>query len=214
MATLTPTPRYWPSLGGKCEPEVEQSVRLLFNAVNDHENAIINLKAQMTTAPATSTSTNTSETIAVAEPASTSTASITLGGVNNQTGTSYQLVPTDNGGIVTLANAGAVALALNSTLASGYFGSVENIGPGTATLTPTNGDVNGSASLTLVASQGCFLYFDGLNWWAMTSPAPTTPTGLSVTITTAALGPMGSEGSMTFTNGLLTAQTPATDGPP
>jgi hypothetical protein len=48
----------------------------------------------------------------------------------------------------------------------------------------------------------------------MTSPAPTTPTGLSVTITTAALGPMGSEGSMTFTNGLLTAQTPATDGPP
>lgn len=34
--------------------------------------------------------------------------------------------------------------------------------------------------------------------------------GLSVTITTAALTGTGTQGSMTFTNGLLTAQTPAT----
>lgn len=34
--------------------------------------------------------------------------------------------------------------------------------------------------------------------------------GLSVTITTAQLTPTGTQGSMTFTNGLLTAQTPAT----
>jgi hypothetical protein len=34
--------------------------------------------------------------------------------------------------------------------------------------------------------------------------------GLSVTITTAALTPGGTQGSMTFTNGILTAQTPAT----
>jgi hypothetical protein len=37
-----------------------------------------------------------------------------------------------------------------------------------------------------------------------------TPTGLSVTIVTAALTGLGSQGSMTFTNGILTAQTPAT----
>jgi hypothetical protein len=35
-------------------------------------------------------------------------------------------------------------------------------------------------------------------------------TGLSVTITTAALTGGGSQGSMTFTKGVLTAQTPAT----
>jgi hypothetical protein len=34
--------------------------------------------------------------------------------------------------------------------------------------------------------------------------------GLSVTITTAMLTPTGTEGSLTFTNGILTAQTPAT----
>ena len=36
------------------------------------------------------------------------------------------------------------------------------------------------------------------------------PTGLSVTITTAKLTSGGTNGSMTFTNGVLTAQTPAT----
>jgi len=37
-----------------------------------------------------------------------------------------------------------------------------------------------------------------------------TPTGLSVTITTAKLTSGGTNGSMTFTNGILTAQTQAT----
>jgi len=36
------------------------------------------------------------------------------------------------------------------------------------------------------------------------------PTGLSVTITTAQLTPTGTQGSQTFTNGVLTAQVPAT----
>src|SRR6185312_15232068 len=37
-----------------------------------------------------------------------------------------------------------------------------------------------------------------------------TPAGISATITTAALTGTGTQGSMTFTNGILTAQTPAT----
>ena len=37
-----------------------------------------------------------------------------------------------------------------------------------------------------------------------------TPTGLSVTITTAKLTPTGTNGSMTFTNGILTSQTQST----
>ena len=37
-----------------------------------------------------------------------------------------------------------------------------------------------------------------------------TPAGISVTITTAALTTLGTQGSQTFTNGILTAQTPAT----
>jgi len=36
------------------------------------------------------------------------------------------------------------------------------------------------------------------------------PTGITVTITTAKLTALGTNGSMTFTNGILTAQTPAT----
>jgi hypothetical protein len=37
-----------------------------------------------------------------------------------------------------------------------------------------------------------------------------TPTGVSATITTAKLTTLGTNGSMTFTNGILTSQTPAT----
>jgi hypothetical protein len=40
--------------------------------------------------------------------------------------------------------------------------------------------------------------------------APITPAGLTVVIVTAKLTGGGANGSMTFTNGVLTAQTPAT----
>lgn len=42
------------------------------------------------------------------------------------------------------------------------------------------------------------------------TPTQLPPSGISVTIITAALTPLGTQGSMTFTNGLLTTQTPAT----
>ena len=92
-----------------------------------------------------------------------------LGGVNNQTGTAYTLLPTDNGSIVTLNNGSAVTVRLNSGVSAGFFGALENIGAGTVTATPSTGTVNGAASITLATNQGSFLFFDGVNWWAVTS---------------------------------------------
>ena len=48
MATTPNQPAYWPNLGGKCEPEVEQGIRLLYNGINDHETAITNLNTKVT----------------------------------------------------------------------------------------------------------------------------------------------------------------------
>ena len=56
-------------------------------------------------------------------------------------------------------------------------------------------DISGLAT---VAHTGAYLDLSG------------TPTGLSVTITTAKLTTLGTNGSMTFTNGILTSQTQAT----
>ena len=50
--------------------------------------------------------------------------------------------------------------------------------------------------------------FSDISGQITTSQLPAS--GLSVTITTAQLTPTGAQGSMTFTSGILTAQTPAT----
>ena len=98
--------------------------------------------------------------------------------------------------------------------------------------------VNGASSLTMASGQGCTVYFADGNWLAFVGAqiipvVPNTiavvagkyltgynsgtgnfsvnsPAGISATITTAALTGGGTQGSQTFVNGLLTAQTPAT----
>jgi len=49
-----------------------------------------------------------------------------------------------------------------------------------------------------------------INFSGLSSNREASLPGLSVTITTAKLTPAGANGSMTFTNGILTAQTQAT----
>src|SRR5882757_5608847 len=48
MAT-TPAipPAYWPNTDGKAEPEVSRALRLVYDSLNDHNNAISELKSQM-----------------------------------------------------------------------------------------------------------------------------------------------------------------------
>lgn len=67
---------------------------------------------------------------------------------------------------------------------------------------PAFTDISGTATAAQVPA------LSALNGQITTSQLPAS--GLSVTITTAKLTGLGSNGSMTFTNGILTAQTPAT----
>jgi hypothetical protein len=175
--TMPVLPKYWPSLGGKCEPEVEQAIRLLYNGQNDHEQAITNLNAK--TVPTTATTTTTvkassttiTEPVASAPTSPTGGSTQTLGGISNQTGTSYALLLTDNGGLVTFNNAAAVACGLPTTFPTPFFTALENLGAGTVTVTPVTGLVNGAANIALATNQSCIVFFDGVNWWATTAPA-------------------------------------------
>ncbi len=51
--TLKPPPKWWPTLadkvelGAKIPPEADQNFRLLFNAINDHGDAVVELKNQL-----------------------------------------------------------------------------------------------------------------------------------------------------------------------
>lgn len=246
-----------PDLKGKIHPAAEQAIGLLFDAIQDHDTAIVAQNALITT------SATTPATVVPSTPSSPS--SSTLGLVNVQTGTTYATQVTDNGGLLVLNNAAPVAVTLTATVQAPWFMSVVNLGSANAVFTPSSGMINNVSTLTLGPNGGAFIYFDGTSFWAPFIPiVPATKTlvanqwlvsydattglfvssqpsfanisgtataaqvpalsaltgqittgqlpasGLSATITTAALTTGGTQGSMTFLNGLLTAQTPAT----
>ncbi len=246
MSTPPLQQRYPFDLGGKVHPDVEAAIRYSFSGLLDLNEALrvttANISKLQTTAAAATTPTPASSSSTVFTSGVTSFNTQTgaviyfppLGTVSNQSGlTTYTIAGTDAGALIVLDDASAIAVTL-STMSPPWFCFVFNSGVGTATLTPSTGTVNGNATLTLATGQGAIVFFDGTNWWAVTTPlAPNTiapvagefltgydastgifsqaaPTGLSVTITTAKLTTGGTEGSQVFTNGILTAQTPAT----
>jgi len=108
-------------------------------------------------------------------------------------------------GTMATQNANSVAITGGSingttigatTQSTGKFTSLE--ATGTTTLGTLNGYLKGTSGVVSASSTIPYSDITG------------TPTGLSVTITTAKLTTLGTNGSMTFTNGILTSQTQAT----
>lgn len=91
------------------------------------------------------------------------------GGVNLQSGTSYDVVAGDDKKLVSFNNAsGAVAnLPAASSLGSSFACAIENRGTGTLSLVPASGTIDGSPSFQLAQNQGCFVYSDGSNWYTL-----------------------------------------------
>lgn len=91
--------------------------------------------------------------------------------INAQTGVSYTVAATDRSKLVTLNNAGAVAVTLPVATGAGFpFGwstFMENIGAGTVTITPTTSTIDGAASLTLTTDQGILIVSDGTNYFTV-----------------------------------------------
>lgn len=88
--------------------------------------------------------------------------------INAQTGTSYAIQTSDACKLITLNNAAPVAvsiLAATGGFSGGFSTELENLGAGTATLTPAAGTlVNGQATLTLAQNTGCAINSDGTNY--------------------------------------------------
>lgn len=87
-------------------------------------------------------------------------------GVNPQTGTTYNVVASDYGQLVTLTNAAPVAVALPQ--ATGAFSTfniyVSNLGAGLVTITPVTSTINGGSTFTLTQNQAVWIISDGTNW--------------------------------------------------
>lgn len=73
--------------------------------------------------------------------------------INTQTGTSYTLLSTDQGKIVTLNNASAIAVTVPSGLGAGFQCTIIQLGAGQATMTGSGATVSNRSSVTKTAGQ-------------------------------------------------------------
>lgn len=92
---------------------------------------------------------------------------ITAGGkVNAQTGTTYTVKGGDCGNLVTLNNAGAITVTIPVATSMPPICVVgfQDLGAGTATLTPTTSTINGNATQALNTGQGIEVWSDGTNY--------------------------------------------------
>jgi len=122
---------------------------------------------------------------------------------------------------------GAVVLAGTLVIANGGTGATSaaaaraNLGAGTVASVGGTGTVNGITLTGTVTTTGNLTLGGTLSGVSLTTQVSgilpianggtgTSTAGVSATIVTAKLTALGADGSMTFTNGLLTAQTPAT----
>jgi hypothetical protein len=95
--------------------------------------------------------------------------------INAQTGTTYTVLTSDRGGLVTLTNAAAIAVTLPQATSAGAFSSgfwteLENISTSSlVTITPTTSTINGAASLIVYPGQRYTITSDGTNYRAVKS---------------------------------------------
>lgn len=87
---------------------------------------------------------------------------------NAQSGTTYTVLASDCGKLVSLSNASAVAVTLPEAGTTGFEAgckiSFTNEGAGTATVTPTTSTIGGKASQAIQQNGGFMAVSDGTNW--------------------------------------------------
>jgi len=104
-----------------------------------------------------------------------------------------------SGGATPAISMAAATSSVNGYLTSADWTTFNNKGTGTVTSVSGTGTVSGLTLTGTVTGAG-----------NLTLGGTLTPTGVTAVIVTAKLTALGANGSMTFTNGLLTAQTAAT----
>ena len=77
-------------------------------------------------------------------------------GTNGQSGTSYPIQATDCGKALTFNNGSPVAVSLSApaTAGNGFWFIVKNYGAGTATLTPSSGQIDGGSNVPYTQGSG------------------------------------------------------------
>jgi hypothetical protein len=125
--------------------------------------------------------------------------------INAQVGTTYAIISTDKGKIITATNASASAysIAAASSLGSAFYTSLINEGAGLVTLTPTTSTIDGAASLTIKQGQSIDLVNDGTNYFTLrgrpTNVAASDLVGIGTNVAAAVNTTLSAAGGLTST---------------
>lgn len=206
---LVPSFRYVTAIPpGAAHETVIQTLKDHDKGITDLQTAIPLLKNQIevlkTITSASGTTENITEDI-------TENSVAGLGTVNDQSGeTSYTTQTSDNGTLLLLSDAAAIAVTLNSSVAKPWLCFAMNWGAGLVTFTPQSGTISyignlGAASMTLATGYLTMIVFDGMNFWAATLPV--VPVPLSGTSGSLGGSPMTAGQSITVTVAVIGATT-------
>lgn len=190
MAQNTPSFRFPFASLAKLPPEAQAAHLATFNALTDIYQAFSLQKSNSSSA-----TTTLNETVLAASGTggaagvksfNSETGDVTffqdLFFVNNQTGqTAYTTKTSDAGALIVLNDASPIAVGLNFTVPTNWATWIANYGSGTATLTPTMVPSGATStisypnnlavsSMPLPSGFAAFLFFDGVNFWAIAIP--------------------------------------------
>ena len=181
-------------------PGAQIAHRGAFQGILDLNQAVAALSAKAGT-------TATAVTAALSSAASSATQNVTVvsgtggvvGFVNNQTGvTSYSTIQNDNGSLILLSSASAVAVKLNHAVTVPWYATFSNAGTSMTTITPQQGTVNGASTLALPAGTWVTIYFDGTNWWAESPGASIGGVTSIIAGANVTISPAGGTGAVTI----------------
>jgi hypothetical protein len=135
----------------------------------------------------------------------TPTNSTVVVNTNAQSGTSYTVLNSDQGKLVTFNNASAIAVTLPQAGASGqfttgWFAYFENIGAGTVTITPAVSTIDSLTTLVLGQNSGAIIVSNGTNYSTMRGIAAT-PNSANVLLTTGSVGLPAATGTSLYLAG-------------
>jgi len=117
---------------------------------------------------------------------------------NVQSGTSYTMLLSDCGKLISFSpsdeDAVTIPMAGSAGLAAGCWMDIQNVGPGTVTLTPTVSTIDGSTSIQLTAGQGLRLVSTGTTYLTQRGQGSSTGGGIGPTGPAGPTGPTGPAG--------------------
>lgn len=210
---MTTSQKWTPTINDNMSPaETSVNMRLIWNTLNQHDQAIESVYSTASSSSSSSSSSSTTTVVSGVSSFNSLTGAVSyfpyLGVVNDQTGVvSYTAKDGDDGALVILNATSAIAVSLTSSLTAPWFSTFTNRGGYSVTFTPTSGTINGASSFVLLPGATTTIYYNSTNFYAtvqlpistLTNFGAVKPDGTTISISGGVLSATGSVATVNAT---------------